>query len=616
MDYKLHENGQWDLFGETVKLHHAYPAIDGIPLSPLSVTKNNDSLLYRLEQGELELRFSRRDQEVEVAGILRGLPGIHDVEPLAGAEVEGAEHAFIQGFGMAGPSGVRRITREPLASYGLIALYREEGAFFAYALDHRHYVNQYGLEKQQGLFGRETVCLSGGFNLEGTAREETALPPLYFTEGISLAEGLRNCAERIAAEMGARRKQPPAFHWCSWYYLYQNLDQKLLREYAEQFRREEIPFRYIQIDAGYAPSLGDWLLPGARFPEGLKEAARTVKNAGYEPGIWIGPFMVGDQSQLYREHKDWILHDREGEPITMIRSYNEPKVWGNRDSNYYVLDASHPKALAYLKEVFETLRAYGFSLFKTDFMLWSMQDTAKVRRYDERRTSVEIFRDTLQVIREAIGEESYFLGCIAPFLPFIGYADGMRIAGDVGAQWEEEFGPVNMIREVTADNYFNHIYWQNDPDSMLLREFEIFLKPHEVQSLALLQALSGGMVTTSDPIHKIGEDRKRLLRFLMPKERVSPVLPYLGRENSLVVLLHRLEQGNLLYAMNPTEESLTAAWVFEELLGEKDWYLRRYGQEWVEKRDWYTTVLAPHDCCLLFLTREPLKREPENLWQW
>lgn len=196
--------------------------------------------------------------------------------------------------------------------------------------------------------------------------------------------------------------------------------------------------------------------------QGLKKAAETIINAGYEPGVWIAPFIVGDQSGLCKNHPDWLLHDLEGNLVTEIRSYNEPKVWGNLDSNYYVLDTSHPEALAYLKEVFQTLKKWGFSMYKTDFMLWNMHDTSKVQRFDSSMTSVEILRNTLKTIREAIGEESYLLGCIAPFLPFIGYADGMRIAGDVGAQWAEDYGPVNMIRELAADNYFNNIYWQND----------------------------------------------------------------------------------------------------------------------------------------------------------
>lgn len=614
MNYKLHKNGRFDICGTNIQLYDIYPYINGSPLSPLNVLIKGNALIYQLEDSTIELLFIQREEEIEVVCTISGNRIIHDIEPVAGAKVEGAECAFIQGFGMEGPSGCRDIGYEMLESNGLVSLYNDNSALFVYAINHRYYINRYSIRRIKSLFSDDKICFSGGFNLEDTVNS-IILPSIFFTEEKTLAKGLKNCAKKIAAEMRARKIKPPVFHWCSWYYLYQNLSQDLLEEYLEGFKKtDDIPFRYIQVDAGYTPSLGDWLLPNHLFPEGLKKAAKTITDAGYGAGVWIAPFIVGDNSELYKNHPDWLLHDLEGNLVTEIRSYNEPKVWGNLDSNYYVLDTSHPEALAYLKEVFQTLKEWGFSLYKTDFMLWNMHDTSKVKRYNSSKTSIEIFRDTLKTIRSAIGEESYLLGCIAPFLPFIGYADGMRIAGDVGAQWASDYGPINMIRELVADNYFNNIYWQNDPDSVLLRDFDIFLKPHEIKSLALFQALSGGAVTTSDPIHKIAKDRKDLLRFIIPKKKLSPEFPYLTEKREEVVLIHKLKKGNILYALNPSDKPITAVYCFEELFGEKEWYIREYGKDTTEKNSLYVAKLKPHDCALLFLTKKPLQETLANLW--
>ena len=267
--------------------------------------------------------------------------------------------------------------------------------------------------------------------------------------------------------------------------------------------------------------------------------------------------------------------------------------------------------------MFRTLKGWGFSFFKTDFMLWNMHDSATVRRYTPGLTSVEVMRRVLAVIREAIGEDSYLLGCIAPFLPFLGYADGMRIAGDGGARWAEPFGPINLLRELPCDNYFNHVFWQNDPDAMLLREFDTYLTDDEVRSLALLQALSGGTVSTSDPVHRLGGERKELLRFLIPHGAHTPELPYFGKGRKELVLLHRLNQGNLLFLLNPTDEPLQVCCRLSELFGEKDWYQYRYGQDPGSKRDGiFAEILAPHASALLFVTEAPLKEIPRNLWNW
>ena len=263
-------------------------------------------------------------------------------------------------------------------------------------------------------------------------------------------------------------------------------------------------------------------------------------------------------------------------------------------------------------------------MFKTDFMLWTMRDTSTVRRYNPGLTSVEILRNVLATVRNAIGEESYLLGCIAPFLPFVGYADGMRLAGDMGAQWKEPYGPVNLLREMPCCAYFNHIYWQNDPDAVLLREFDTFLNPVEARSLALLQALSGGVISTSDPVHRLGEDRRRLLNFIRPGKPVAPEFPYLGNpgtDRPELVLLHRLPQGNLLFALNPSDTPLTVCYSLKELFGDKKWYQYRYlwdaGGECVSTREnLFVGTLAPHDSLLLFVTEQPLTEKPANLWNW
>lgn len=656
MIYRLHKDGSFDIAGSYLELCQACPAIDGQPVRTQAVTVTEDTITYQLEQAALRLQFSIMEGRVEIRTSLKGLAGIHDVEIMRDARIidaavvksykqqSDARQVFVQGYGMEGPSGIYTLsgqTADPAAlmtvqtavrmkeepsgripdSHGITAIGGAHGYLFAYTTDHRRYSTCFSTGKTSSFFDQKQT-FSCAVNLEGITTDQQELPCIYFKEDPDLAAGLRSCAGEIALQMQARNVMPPAFHWCSWYYLYQNLDQAALEEYCESFSKEEnIPFKYIQIDAGYCPSRGDWLTPNHLFPGGLKEAAATVIDAGYQPGIWIAPFMVGDRSELIKDHPDWILTDLQGRRISMIESYTEPKVWGNPDSNYYILDASHPDALAYLKKVFETFRAWGFTLFKTDFMMWNMQDTSKVRRYDSNLTSVEIMRNVLKVIREAIGDDSYLLGCIAPYMPFIGYADGMRIAGDVGAQWAETFGPVNLLQEIPADNYFQNIFWQNDPDSVLLRDFETGLTAEETRSLALLQAISGGCITTSDPVHLMGEDRKAILKMIRPDGKVTPEFPFLTEKHDELTMLHRLEQGNLLYILNPTDREIPVMYELEKLLGEKEWYQYRFN--WDEdaavssiKSDLFLERIAPHNSVLLFITKEPLTARPSNLWKW
>lgn len=613
MNFILHEDGSFDILGRFVQLTGCYPAIEGRPLRPLSLNIGDHEVYYQLSSGALSLHFRREGGCLGIDCKVENLSGVHDISPLDHGKILYATRVFAQGYGMEGPSGDFSLGEHIPTSHGLTALHGEQGALLSWAEDHRRFSLRYSTSEQR-LF-------SANFNLEGTGGDLIKLPTLFFKEAEDLSDGLCRCAQRIADAMNARHDKAPAFFWSSWYYVYETMDQHTLEETLDGLRSSNLPFQYVELDAGYAPSLGDWLIANHRWPGGLRLAAQTILDAGFQPGVWVAPFIVGDRSDLYREHPDWVLHDLDGNPVIQLRSYTEPKMWGNPDCDYYILDTSHPDALNYLAVVFQTLRSWGFSLFKTDFMLWNMHDSSQVRRYDPSLTSVEILRRTLDVIRTAIGEESYLLGCIAPFMPFIGYADGMRLAGDCGAQWAEPFGPVNMLHELPCDNYFNHIFWQNDPDAMLLRDFATLLTSVEVRSLALLQALSGGVVSTSDPVQRLSPERRGLLHLVAPSERCQrPRLPAFGSGRRELLLTHCLPQGNLLFVMNPSDEPLTVFYRLRELFGDADWYQYRY--RWEEdqvdsvKDDLFAETLAPHDSALVFITREALREKPSNLWDW
>lgn len=620
MRYILHKDGSFDLIGRQISLKNCYPGTEGAPLRPIRVETVKNVINYTLTQGTIKVCFEKDDEgRIAISSRASGAERIHDYSPLAEGQIDDTAQIYVQGFGMEGPSGMFPIGGEQHTSHGLTALFKDSEAVLLYTEDHTRYSASFRIEQKNTLLNCCPV-LSAVINFEGTVGTEWEAPVLYLEEAAGGESALRHCASRIAAAMHARRTKPPAFFWSSWYYAYETMDDAMLENILSGIRKESIPFQFVELDAGYTVSIGDWLQTNSRWPKGLADAASKIRSAGLEPGIWIAPFIVGDRSQLFRSHPDWMLSGPDGKPLVRLRSYTEPKIWGNPDCDYYVLDASHPEALAYIKEVFTTLRSWGFSMFKTDFMLWNMYDSALVRRYDPNKTSVEIMRTVLAEIRSAIGEDSYLLGCIAPLMPFIGYADGMRLAGDCGAQWADTYGPVNLLQEIPCGNYFNHLFWQNDPDAMLLRDFDTMLKPEEVWSLALLQALSGGIVSTSDPVHLLGEDRKRLLRLVEPHDYVMPQYRCFGLNRKELIITHNLRQGSILFVMNPTEEPLTVVLKMSELFG-KDckWHtghLDITGSWNSDQEDLVVETIMPHQSKLMFITKEPLRSAPENLWIW
>jgi len=609
MRFILSRDGSLDILAGKIRLIGGYPAVDGIPVRPMKVETVENEVRFELDRGSLVLRINSDENGLCLACRVRGLEHAHDISPLANAFVEGCEKLFRQGFGLGGPSGFCEMD-ENTDSDALIALGSDSNCITLHAVDHSKYRIRHRVENCR---------LSTSIDVERTLSGEVELPSILIRVGEGFSPALHRCAEEIAAQMRAVQRKKPAFHWCSWYYLYHNLTQRRLEEYLDGFNRHRdiAPFTHIQIDAGYFPSCGDWLEHNDRFPGGLKHAAEVIRAAGYEPGIWVGPFMVGDESKLFREHPDWMLRREDGSLVTCWNQYNEPKPWGYADSDYYVLDTSHPDAMEYLFNVFATLRSWGFTLYKTDFLLWGMHDSTKVRRHTPGKTSFEYYRDAMSTIRRAIGEDSAWLGCIAPFMPSIGYVDMMRIGGDVGAQWEKDgFGPTNMIREILADQYFNNVYWQNDPDAVLLRDFHIHLKPHQIEALALLQAMSGGVITTSDPIHAILPDRQRLLGLIRPDDFVHPEYPFWAEAREEKVLVAKLRQGAVVYFFNPTGRDLTVPCDWDRLLGDHEWHLLRLHVGKATASQTPFAAIPAQSGTLFFASRKPFEREPENLWVW
>lgn len=59
-------------------------------------------------------------------------------------------------------------------------------------------------------------------------------------------------------------------------------------------------------------SLGDWVVDPAVWPEGLEPLAARVKELGMQFGLWFEPEMVNLDSELAREHPEWVFDGGHG----------------------------------------------------------------------------------------------------------------------------------------------------------------------------------------------------------------------------------------------------------------------------------------------------------------
>jgi len=354
-------------------------------------------------------------------------------------------------------------------------------------------------------------------------------------------------ARTLAEQMQARSYSKIATGWCSWYAFFGNVTEAdILRnlEYLAAHRRE-LPIQYVQIDAGYEAHGGDWLTPNERFPHGMQFLADEIHARGFKAGLWLCPFLVTEESQLYAEHPDWVLRDHNDEPLVATPNWIPFS---------YALDTTHPDVLEWIKQVTQTIvNEWGYDYLKLDYLCGG---ALRGKRFDRNATSVQAYRRGLELIRQVAGDK-FVLGCGAPFLPSVGLVDGMRTGPDVAPFWRnprDRIGSLpalfNVIRANVAHYWMHPHLWLNDPDGVIARANQSELTLAEVQSEVSLIALGGGIVMFSDDLSSLEPDRAALLPRLLPPygEPAVPMLPYVDGLPMYMRLRVEREWGTWLVA--------------------------------------------------------------------
>lgn len=393
-----------------------------------------------------------------------------------------------------------------------------------------------------------TIDIETLLDATGTREGET----LLLFDGEEVEESLRRWS-RLAAAASPLPPRLPSRRisgWCSWYSLYAAIDERLILEHlhaAARFREVRgVPLEVFQIDDGFTPEMGDWLEVKPQFPRGMAPLLDDIRQAGFRPGLWIAPFMVGNRSALFERHPDWVVRDRlTGGPLAQMRFYGEFR-WHKRSEEYYILDITHPDAEAYMRKVFRTWsREWGARYFKTDFMFFGAEhgpDRALWHRPGLSR--IAVWRRMAEIIRDSIGEDALWLGCGCPLWASVGYVDAVRIGRDIGVEWNGEYSAESLLRDQLTRNHASHILWQADPDCILLRERFHHLSDEEVRSLALFAGLSGGVLMTSDKLDEIPPDRAELFARLLALPVEGCDFPGLGRTGSVVEQVVHLARGD------------------------------------------------------------------------
>ncbi len=375
-----------------------------------------------------------------------------------------------------------------------------------------------------GRFSFDTKTLSISCDGEGLSLEPAAkweLEPLLVIEGDEEHRLYERLADELARGHPPIHRPPVATGWCSWYCFGPEVTADEIRGNLAWAKKNLPGLRYIQIDDGYQPWMGDWLETGEAFGGDVGVVLRQIRTEGFEPAIWVAPFVASPQSRLFRQHPDWFVQDHEGKPLRSDRV----GFGGWRLGPWYVLDGTHPGAQQWLEDLFRTMRTdWGCTYFKLDANYWGAIRGGV--HQDRGATRVEAYRRGMEAIRRGAGD-AFLLGCNHPLWPSLGLIHGSRSSMDVSRDWQHfsRTGRENLLR-----GWQNGRLWWNDPDALCLNGRVMTESPGSggvVKSLGkatddeflfhvTVIYATGGMLLAGDDLRTYENREKRRFEVLYP----------------------------------------------------------------------------------------------------
>ncbi len=334
------------------------------------------------------------------------------------------------------------------------------------------------------------------------------LEELVFATGPVREALLVQLADRIAANHPPLKVPRPPTGWCSWYCFGPRVTAQQVRDNLDFIARELPALRYVQIDDGYQPAMGDWLDTGPAFGGDVKGVLQQIKQRGFEPAIWVAPFVAEAGSKVFQQHPDWFIKGTEGEHAGKPLPANAVTFGGWRRGPWYALDGTHPEVLAHLEKLFRTMREqWGCTYFKLDANFWGAMHGGQ--HHDGKATRIEAYRRGMQAILKGAGN-SFILGCNHPIWGSFGLIHGSRSSGDVKRTWATW---KKITRQNLSRNWQNGRLWWNDPDAVVLSGD---LPEEEYRFHATAVFASGGMILSGDDLTKLPAARLAMLRKLLP----------------------------------------------------------------------------------------------------
>lgn len=136
-------------------------------------------------------------------------------------------------------------------------------------------------------------------------------------------------------------------------------------------------------------SLGDWTVSADVLPEGLDSLIDRIEGLGMDFGLWVEPEMISPDSDLYRAHPDWCLHEPRRERPTqrhqLVLDLSQPAVTDHLFGCLDALLSAH--RIAHLKwdhnrDLFPAANIHGPAGYDQTLALYALIDRLRAKHRD------------------------------------------------------------------------------------------------------------------------------------------------------------------------------------------------------------------------------------------
>lgn len=300
--------------------------------------------------------------------------------------------------------------------------------------------------------------------------------------------------------------------YTSWYYHFNKITASYLNKQLVAFKKHNININYFQIDDGWQKTVGDWLNLNPNFGGQMCCMAKKITDAGFQPGIWLAPFICTKQSFIFKKHKNWLLKDAKGK---LVKSGYHP-LWGGW---HYALNFYNEELRQYLTNVFDTVfKLWKFKMVKLDFLY------AVGLAPPKHKTRAQVFYEAMQWLRKVCGDNE-ILGCGVPLLPAIETTNYCRIGPDADFAWKhwlrkvnhrERLSTINALQNSITLNHLNGYGFVNDTDVCILRNHKNQLSFDEKITQLYVNYIFGDLFFISDEIEEYDEELMKLYKSCFP----------------------------------------------------------------------------------------------------